>query len=96
MGGEKWKGGQWEGKEESEGWRPHLRRADVGRRPVSPPIITPLTCAEQMRDAALSPPPILPRLTCAVQMGRRLVTADELLARLSGHAEEGTAALRVH
>ena len=57
MGGERWKGGQWGGQEESEGWRSHLRRADVGRR---------------------------------------LVAADVLLARLSGHAEEGTAALLVH
>ena len=89
-------GVQWGGRKRAKAGAPRMRSADVGRRPVSPPIIPPLTCAEQMRDAALSPPPILPRLTCAVQMGRRLVTADVLLARLSGHAEEGTAALRVH
>ena len=42
------------GQEESKGTRPYLHRADVRRRPVSPPIIPPLTCAVQMRDAALS------------------------------------------
>ena len=37
----------------------------------------------------------LPHLRSA-DKGRHLVAADVLLARLRGHAEEGTAAVRVH
>ena len=32
-------GGQWGGEEESEGWRPYLRRADVGRRLVAADVL---------------------------------------------------------